>query len=71
LFKRESKGIYNVTKDFNFKQNGENKTLMKTKLCIHQRILKKGIMVSTKILSSTTVLNIDNNKLFMSTNSVE
>jgi len=28
-------------------------------------------MVSTKILSSTTVLNIDNNKLFMSTNSVE
>ncbi len=30
---------------------------------IHQKILKKTlIMVSTKILSSTTVLNIDNTK---------
>ncbi|MDN8907574.1 hypothetical protein Q0O77_14770, partial [Staphylococcus aureus] len=33
-------------------------------LSIHQRILKKSTTVSTKILSSTTVFNIDNNMTF-------
>ncbi len=31
-------------------------------LSVHQRILKKCIMVSTKILSGTTVFNMDDNK---------
>ncbi len=31
------------------------------KFSIHQEILVKGIIVSTKILSSTTVFNIDDN----------
>jgi len=32
---------------------------------IHQQILKKCIKASPKILSSTTVFNIDNNEMFL------
>ncbi len=45
----------------------ESKDIVFNKLCsfefsIHQSILNKRITVSTKILSSTAVFNIDNNK---------
>ncbi len=39
-------------------------------LSIHQRILKKKVMVSTKTLSNSTVFNVDyNKKCFLSSKS--
>ncbi len=38
-------------------------------LSLNQRILKKCVTVSTKILSSTAVFNTDNKKCFLSTKS--
>ncbi len=58
--KSASKDIYNVTKDFN--------KYYPFAFSINQRILKNKIChVSTKIWSSTTVFNTDNNqKCFLS-----
>ncbi len=56
LMKTDSKDIYIVKKHFYYKINV-------VPLSIHQRILKKiYITVSTKILISTTVFNMDNKK---------
>ncbi len=48
--------IYNVTKYSN---------TCSSELYIYQIILKKSIKVSTKILSRSTVFNIDNNTCFL------
>ncbi len=62
LIKSDSKDIYNVTKDLYF---------CSFERSIHQRILKKSVKISLKVLSRRTVFNIDNNtiKCFLSTKS--
>ncbi len=64
--KSDSNDIYNVTKI------SISNECCSFELFVHQRILKnKCIMVSTNILSSTTVFDIDNNKKsFLSSNQI-
>ncbi len=53
---KSDKDIYNVTQKISILNK-----CCSFELSINQRILKKSITVSTKILSSTTIFNTDNN----------
>ncbi len=67
---RNSKDIYKVTKDFDFKINVVLLNILFIQKISFQRILKNYITEKHfhKIFASTTVFNIDNKKLFLSIN---